>query len=386
MGYPKLVYRNNGLGPVLASSEFEEKVILSLDRKLVGVRYYDGWTDNPNHPFGPPWDKAWFFKDQWPGRRPQQGFYQSNVQAAIDRQQQQGADGGIDYWSICWYYDGVNNKVLSDNALKGMMASTVAGPKFIIGFESESQPMPIPPAPPVPAGSPPPPADTVPYGLQKWYDICDKWGEYFKHPNYQRTQAGDPIVEIIKVANFHNVCCVNAGKSHAEMLQIAKDRTGENIYFIGCTDPVSYWISVLKGAKYNAFSMYNMFTRWTDRGRAIRGPSPTTFRELADNIIAECRWCAENIPKEGMDVWLIGMSGWDSRPWAGNLIGIATPEEFEYLLQGLYDIGINNPAVKAWVLYAWNEWGEGGFIEPSNALAGKILSIVRKVLKKVRGV
>ncbi len=78
--------------------------------------------------------------------------------------------------------------------------------------------------------------------------------------------------------------------------------------------------------------------------------------------------------------------GWDSRPWHGdnNLVRYGrTPELFKRHLQDarrLLDTHKNQHAVPGMILIeAWNEWGEGSYIEPHREFGFGYLDAIREV-------
>ena len=84
--------------------------------------------------------------------------------------------------------------------------------------------------------------------------------------------------------------------------------------------------------------------------------------------------------------------GWDSRPWHGdnNLVRFGrTPELFERHLQDarrMLDAQPPHPRLlKAVLVEAWNEWGEGSYIEPHQEYGFGYLDAIRQVFGDAPG-
>jgi hypothetical protein len=72
--------------------------------------------------------------------------------------------------------------------------------------------------------------------------------------------------------------------------------------------------------------------------------------------------------------------GWDSRPWGGKLFREnPTPEKFKQMLIGAKDfVGSNKSNIpNILMIEAWNEFGEGAFIEPTKKWGFEYLQVIR---------
>lgn len=326
--------------------------------KTVGAWYYPGWKNDPNHPFGPPWDKPWWWLAQFPERMPLQGAYDETQQSVMDTAMRHAIAGGVDCFWFNWYYEGVNRRPAGDHAIKNFMTSTVPGIKFVAAFESETS---IPPV----------------TSLADWHAVIDEFAVMFNHPKYLHVD-GRPVLPVVKLEHMHQTVALRAGVTHKQLLDIARTRTGKNIYFIACGHATSHWKWTAEVAGYNGYSQYNLMNTWTNRDLATAGPASRSFADLDDNYRRE--W-AHQAAALNMDFWLPLTAGFDARPWARLNIGIATEAELRAHLQAGKAVMESSAKCRGGVLYAWNEWGEGGFIEPDKANKQRKLEVFRSVFK-----
>lgn len=77
--------------------------------------------------------------------------------------------------------------------------------------------------------------------------------------------------------------------------------------------------------------------------------------------------------------------GWDKRPWGGKRVVVrtgSTPEGFREMCvkaREVVDQNITQLGEKMLVIGAWNEWGEGSYIEPTVAWKFQYLDVLRDV-------
>ncbi len=150
-----------------------------------GAWYYPGWKDNPSHPFGGVWTKAWFWRDSYPERKPLVGWYDESQQEVMDYMIKTAKKGGLDYFTFCWYFDAVNNKSPGDHAITNFWNSQEDGIYGAIGFESQTAEIPV-------------------RNLADWTTICNRWKTMMQSPKYFRIN-GKPVVYIIKLQHFNDV-------------------------------------------------------------------------------------------------------------------------------------------------------------------------------------
>lgn len=93
----------------------------------------------------------------------------------------------------------------------------------------------------------------------------------------------------------------------------------------------------------------------------------------------------EEAKKSEPDTYLCGFVSYDDTPRRGNKARIildGSPEKFQYYLTEL--LRISQKQNKEYVfLMAWNEWGEGAFLEPDEENNFEYLEAVSKAVKEV---
>lgn len=83
-----------------------------------------------------------------------------------------------------------------------------------------------------------------------------------------------------------------------------------------------------------------------------------------------------------LPVFPMPWSGWDSRPWHGTrayVLTDAAPEGFRRHLEVVRSFLRNSPGPKLAVVWAWNEWGEGSYVEPCRGSGFGYLDAIRAV-------
>jgi len=334
--------------------------------KLTGAYYYPGWKSDPNHPWGPPWVNSWWWLSSYPERTPLIGAYDEGAQSVMDTSIRDAIKGGLDYFVFNWYYNSVKKAPEGAHAFNNFMVSPVDGMQAAIGFEPHTS------VPPIAT-------------IQDWYDILEHWATAFANKKYLRFN-GRPVVFNIKLEHTHTALTKRSdtllgttGLTHKELLDSARDRTGENIYFVACGAALPYWINTARFAGYDAYTAYNYSNTWTSRDPGVAGPVATSYAELHAVYVAEWNYLVNNL---NMDLILPTTAGFNSLPWGGSgRPGIATLAEFEAHLVAVKSFIDANPKVRSSVLYAWNEWGEGGFVQPCRQYGRMKLNITRRVLK-----
>lgn len=328
-----------------------------------GAWYFPGWKDNPNHPFGSPWTKAWFWSSSYPERQPLQGWYDESKQEAMDRSISMAVAGGLDFFAFNWYYDSATKTSPGDHAITNFLASEVTGMTCAVGFESQTREVPV-------------------SCLQDWNDIVDRWARMFESPKYMRVK-GRPVVFVVKVDHMHETVAKKAGVTHAQLLSIARQRSGENIYFVACGQALPYWTYQAELAGYDAYSTYNLSAVWTNKNTSpVPGPSPQSYADLDANYRSEWGWWVSKLKTSKLKFWVPITAGFDSRPWAGRCVGVGTCTELYAHADAAASVAnLNTVLCEGVIAYAWNEWGEGGWLEPDLAAGRQKLGTLKSVFK-----
>ncbi len=331
---------------------------LPIQQKLYhGAWYYPGWKDNPAHPFGPPWTTAWFWKDGYTDRQPKIGWYDESLMRVMDYFITTAASGGIDYFAFCWYYNHTTQQALASHAIDNFFNSSRTGVYGCIAFETENAEVPI-------------------TNLADLTKAVTLWKPYIAHSKYFRIN-GKPVVYMVKTNHVNDTITAATGLTHAQILTHIKGVIGEDIYFIACSEALSYWKGVVQSAGYNGWSAYNLFNKWINRDTAVAAPGPQSFGDLFNNYAFEYEFLAKDC---NLDLWMPLSTGFDAAPWAASVVGKASLPEWRSHLQHAYGLLNSSPKFKGTVTYAWNEHGEGGWLVPCVTYGTNRLRIFKEIM------
>ena len=201
---------------------------------------------------------------------------------------------------------------------------------------------------------------------------------YFKRPEHLRFE-GKPVMIIFAPDRLtQDLGSEGVKRAFAAMREECRRAGLPGLYLIACVGEVA---GARRAAEetYDSVSAYN----WPSLGMTGEGlyasfeTLPEGYRRHWDHFLAEQRLPLCPLPVCG---------GWDSRPWHGDndLVRFGrTPALFKRHLRdarNLLESGRYQPApAKAILVEAWNEWGEGSYIEPHSEFGFGYLDAVREV-------
>ena len=315
---------------------------------LVGVNYFAGWWE----PMPNKWHGAdgadW--RSRFRERVPLLGEY--NTQETMDREIRAAADHGVDFFSILWYYNGKtgerepNARFLERGVLDFMQSGENGRMKFMVEF-----------------------CNHPPYEVateEDWRECIRFWLTCFRHPRYLRVDGR----LVFKVHGGHYFCKQNGNdlarcRAQLEQLRAAVRDAGLGEMLIGCgvggpeSIPSEHWAAKLFDFTATYMDLpqqeqktddypYADLQRFTEEGRV---------RHFGDAV--------PYLPYVA--------AGWNPRPWPDKRACYAFPnrEEWTAALQSVKRNLLAQPSlglpggVKAFTIYAWNEFGEGGIVAPT---------------------
>lgn len=328
---------------------------------LVGVSYFAGWWE----PLPNKWHDAdgndW--RPGFPGRLPLLGEY--NTRETMDREIVAAAEHGVDYFSILWYYNPPgterepNSRFLS-RGLENFMASPKAHRmKFMLEFCNH------------------PPYDVT--SDAAWEECVALWTRCMAHPSYLRVN-GRPV---FKVHGGHYFLAQNGNdpdRCHARLDRLrgaARDQ-GLGELSIGC----GVGAHELIGPDHPAARLFDFTGTYMDLPPLPRRIEDYPYRDL-DAFISEGRsvHAGDVVPY----LPFIG-AGWAPHPWPDQRACFALPKDTEWeetLRRLAADLAAHPkmgfPGASAFTIYAWNEFGEGGFIAPTAGEGYSRLEAIRRV-------
>ena len=331
----------------------------------IGAYYFDGWAGHNSlaGDLREPWAKnapthlTRSLTEKFAERMPIWGWRDDSL-AIMEQQIDLAADHGLAFFSFCWYWhdnqESINRKAIQEDPKHTSMelflkARNNQRLKFCLmvantgSFEIK--------------------------GTENWKQAVDFWLPYLKHPQYF-TVGGKPLIIIFDADG--------GDKAGFLYLQTAARKAG------------------LPGVAIAGYKYHNHcdplpdlgYTHRTQYGLlAHKGAEAHKFAELADEN--RHLWGGGSPPQPYIPMIT---AGWDKRPWEG-LWGCPplwyypdrTPEQFMKLLRDAMAWMDQHPdqitAERLMLIYAWNEFGEGGYIAPTRGDPnGKYLQALHAVL------
>jgi hypothetical protein len=313
----------------------------------VGVYYFPGWNT---------WG-AWSKIAPFPERTPVLGWYREGDPEVADWHIKWAVEHGIKFFCYDWYWSQGGRSLehaLHDGYLKARYRNLL---KFCLLWANHN-----------------PPKTTTEDDLLK---VTDYWiDNYFKLPEYY-TIDDKPVIVIFSIYRiFEDLGTEGTKVAFAKMKQRCIDRGLKGLYLVGCAGSSEGELKRCKEVGYDAVSGYN----YPSLGSDGKNYQPV----MKMNLGYEKLW------NEAADLDIIKeipatSPGWDSRPWAGQTAFVRTertPAALEDQLQRAKKFLDNRetpPIAKCTIIEAWNEWGEGSYIEPHKEYGFGHLDAVRKV-------
>ena len=341
-------------GAAVLSQAAETKPGAAKPRAQIGAYYFDGWAGKSDQAGKAEWAKnapthlTKRMLDEFPDREPVWGW-RDDAPEIMERQIDLAADAGLAFFAFCWYWHENEKDIREDPKHTGLelflKAKNNPRMRFCLlvanhaGFEIR--------------------------GAEAWKKAAGLWMPYLKHPQHLAV-AGRPLVIIFNAGGGDK-----AGFDH---LQAAAQEAGlPGVAIAACG-------SGPREMGYTHRTHYNVVPGWE------KGLEEHKFREITDAHKQAWKGSREQpyIP--------CLVAGWDRRPWeAAGGLGMKTacwyypdrsPDQFAAHVRDAIDWMDKHPdetpAERLAVIYAWNEFGEGGYIAPTKGdPEGKYLKALR---------
>lgn len=331
------------------------------DRPTVGAIRWDAWTGGRvtvqvEKTLSP---AKYHDRLPWFARVTEEGAAEidGSPQEVMDREIDFAADAGLDYWAFLIYPAASPQSVALSQYLR-------SGKRGRINFCM------------ILHGS---------FGVKPelWEKERDRMVALLSEPGYQRTPDGRPLVYsfyILYERAFPNERWDDFRRAAAE--------AGHNPYYVymGWKPPQDYTVMSSRHG-FDAVSAY------------AHGGAQRTFAELVQSLENE-KWAAAS--KAGVPYIPLVTTGWDKHPRKDNPVSWeldqdyhkqevfpsrATPEEIVAHLKRAFAFVAENPKTspaRTVILYAWNEYDEGGWLAPTRGSDGRPnterLDALRRVL------
>ncbi len=308
----------------------------------VGVYYFPGWRTA----------SQWTPVKNW-GRKPLLGYYKEGEPEVMDWQIKWALEHGITFFIFDWYW--VQGARSLEHALHEAFLRCRYGKmmKFALLWANHN-----------------PPRTSSREDLLNLTRFCID--NYFRLPNYLRID-NKPVLFIFTPRRLTEDMGSPAVKSaFDEMREMCKREGLNGLFIVGCMHNWDVGLEDMRKEGYDAVSGYNY--PWVNAGENKRSP----YKEMAEGF--KKIW--SDIVSKGFDYIVPTTPGWDPRPWHGTettaRVG-STSQLFKEMLLDAKDFVEKHNLRRMVIIEAWNEWGEGSYIEPSREWGFAYLDAVREV-------
>ena len=333
---------------------------LTVPSPEIGVFYYPGWSSTFNW-----WNDIQGLPGSrspgipWPDRVPLLGYYLEEQTAVADKHIEWASRYGITFFAYDWYWDG--SRPQYDDALQSHLRSGNASKlKFTLLWANHFD---------------------TPRSLIDFDAMVAYWiAQYFNQPNLY-TIDGKPAIFIFT----HDQLDKNAlafGETARSLLARA-DRTAQaagfkGIYFIATTNaqPSSGLEAYCLAEGYQAYTGWNYVA-------SLDASLIADYRSMVDTYLNFYNAAAAT--NATLPYIATVSPGWDDRPWQGSASSAYvrennTPEKFKKMLLGARSyLESTSTGPNILMIEAWNEFGEGAYLEPTRKWGMQYLEAVKSV-------
>jgi hypothetical protein len=304
--------------------------------------------------------------------KPLLGYYDEALPAVADWHIYWAATHGIEFFVFDWYWN-QGMDFLNDALEKGFLQSRFKDKmKFCIdwcaeghGVEWRMEDM------------------STPSMLAFMKVLCDR---YFIHDNYLRVD-GMPVVFLhtpTKLINTHGGWEGCAGVLE-EMRALARSYGHQGVYFVAVLSNTPYLLDFQKGG-FDATAPYAYGYRDVPKQKNVHGRNEIPYEATIPRHEESFATAQKEAHARGLDYIPTAWVGWDDHgrsPIDFERTPGNTPAAFRHMLEMLPRYVESDH--KLALIESWNEWGEGGEVEPGIQYRFGRLSAVRDVLSKTRG-
>ncbi len=210
------------------------------------------------------------------------------------------------------------------------------------------------------------------YGVEKdWIEHFNYMLPFFKDMRYIK-KDNKPLFIFY---NSNQITCLD------EMIKCWRDLAVQNgfdgLYILGAH--VTMGLNQMDGILEYQPDEGIVYANDNNKAKIINGVRCYEYSDIVQQIV-------ESKPKLGKKTYFMGLTGYDTTPRRGingECILNNNVETFEYMMDKLYEksIQFNNEYV---FIDAWNEWGEGMYLEPDAFNGYKFLEAHKLVVEKYK--
>jgi hypothetical protein len=315
----------------------------------VGAYYFPGWQNA----------SQWQPLQRFPERKPVLGWYREGDPQVADWHIKWAVEHGITFFAYDWYWSQGARQLehaLHDGYFKARYRHLL---KFCLLWANHNPP-----------------------GTSSQADcvaVTRHWIEnYFRRPEHL-TIDGKPVMIIFSPDRLTEDLGSAGVRQALAAMRIECERAGlKGLHLIAC-------VSEAGGLRRAAEEGYDAVTAYTWPGLGMSGEGK--FAPYGTLLAGYRRQWKQLQDESQVPLCPLPLNGgWDSRPWHGenNLVRFGrTPELFQRHVrdakQFLETVPSPTPVRKVVLVEAWNEWGEGAYIEPHSEFGFGYLDALREV-------
>jgi Glycosyltransferase WbsX len=311
-------------------------------------------------------DRGW--TGDWSGLKPAIGYYDDSSTEVLEKQIRQASDAGLGFFSFYWY---PSLETPGGEALAGALHTFLKARnrellKFNITIYSH------------------PWNDDFAIGPANAEMAADRIVSYFAEPNYLRLPDGRPVLALGDYRNVRSAsgekcvdkACLLSAAEHfialikrravakigiAPFIEIQAGATGwDEVAGVDATTCLTPPVTIEGGTRYPDLDA-SVFRPLVSKSRVVSPCMLVNFDERPRQDIL--------IKDRSKIRYLIGKT---RHKFRNNLLAAKQFSELQFSRAA-------NPAARIIYLYAWNEWHEGGVIEPNIATGSEDLETVSEV-------
>lgn len=316
---------------------------------LVGAYYYPGWYNY----------ERWAVLNSFPERRPVLGYYKEGSPEVADWHVKWALEHGISFFIYDWYWDR-GERHLEHALHEGLFRSRYGNKmKFCLLWANHN-----------PKGS---------HSPQDMEAVTKYWIEnYFRRPNYLKIGGRNVVVIFSTHGPTSDMGSAAVRSTFEKMRNMCESAGVGGLYLVGCSYPGRDRIGPIESEGYDAVSGYN----YPPAGN--KGQRVAPYEWMVDGYK---EYWTEIAGSTHLPYIPVCEPGWDARPWHGmnSLVRTGkTPALWKKMLENAKEF-VDDPArkkpegQKLVFLEAWNEFGEGDYIEPHAQWGFDYLEAVRQV-------
>jgi hypothetical protein len=307
-----------------------------------GVRDFHG---DPDSPWGPVAQNTQGWSGDWSHLEPSIGYYDDSQVATLEAQIDQAADAGLSYFSFYDYWDNQSWQTQIDTGLKTFLqASNRDRMEFMLSIV-------LPPD----GGSDP---QHLKLPMNQFFAAAEAFSQYTTEPNYLTTQDGRPLVFLLDTRGVGDGSILDQNTFTDILRDKIQAKTGLDPYILVHSEYGTEYAEQLDGDGYTCLAI----------GPGVASGSYAQYRAGIPGYFSHF--------DSSKPTARCVMSGFDEAPRTGFWVEASavrrftddTKVQFPQALSAVktsMDGAPMSTVDNYLTVYAWNEWHEGGVIEPN---------------------